>query len=330
MAKTIKIEKKEEVSAAIQKLKAAKEPEVIIEAERGSQVISNSNNLRLIRKTAEVLGKTVLLKTDDELGQALAVKAGMPLLQESPKLGRMIPRKKPALKNRISDIPARPPMRTAAPVPVKPVRRAMESFAPSQDAEAEFSGVTEGGKTRRVWNISKYFVFAVAVLVLAVFALSVILPKAEITVYARSEAVTRDVEITVDKNANTVDGSRMVIPGQIVNRELSDTKTFQTTGQKQVGTKASGTVQIYNFTKNLLTLKASTTTLVINGKKYFFTKDATAIRPTARIGNGADQEVDTGTLTSPIPVVAETPGDSFNLAAGNRFEIKNAALGTGK
>lgn len=336
MAKTIKLDKKEEVSSAIQKLKAAKETEVIIEAERGSLVISNSNHLRLIRKTAEVLGKSVLLKTDDELGQALAVKAGMPLLQESPKLSRVFPRriKTQSAKPRtaISDIPFNRPAPVKPTMPVKPTVLKRGTSVKAESPLGFASGMEPQGpaSSSRVWKFSKYVVSVLALVTLAVFAAAVILPKTEITVYARSEAVTRDVEITVDKNAKTMDSSRMIIPGSIVNRELNDTKSFQTTGQKQVGTKAAGSVQIYNFTKNLLTLKASTTTLVINGKKYFFTKDATAIRPTARIGNGNEQEVDTGTLTAPIPITAETPGDSYNLPANSRFEIVNAALGTGK
>lgn len=333
MAKTIKLDKKEDVSSAIVKLKAAKEQEIIIEAERGSLVISNSNNLRLIRKTAEVLGKSVLLKTDDEVGQALAIKAGMPILQESPRLSRVMPKRRPMVKNRVSDIP-----QVVKPANAAPKKRLMESITPAAGGEGSSDDVflpesatsLPGGSGRRAWNFSKYFVFGLAVLTLIVFALAVVLPKAEITVYARSEAVTRDVEISVDKNAKAVDSVKMLIPGQIVNRELSDTKSFPTTGQKQVGTKATGTVQVYNFTKNILTLKASTTTLTFNGKKYFFTKDATAIRPTARIGNGSDLEVDTGTLTAPIPITAENPGDNYNLPANTRFEITNAALGAGK
>jgi hypothetical protein len=112
-----------------------------------------------------------------------------------------------------------------------------------------------------------------------------------------------------------------------VTKELSHTKNFQTTGTKLVGEKAKGTVVIYNFTKNTLTLRATTTTLLIGGKKYFFVKDATNIRPTARIGEGPEQEVDQSSLTEPVAIIAESPGETYNIPANQKIEIQNSALG---
>ena len=152
------------------------------------------------------------------------------------------------------------------------------------------------------------------VLVIAVFGLAVLLPRATVTVFARSEQVSRDLELGVDKNTSVADPDNLQIPGVPVVREVSQTKNFPTTGVKLTGTKAAGNVTIYNFTSNTLTLKAATTTLVVGGKKYFFTRDVTGIKPN-------------GIANPDIPILAEQPGESYNVAANTKFQIVNAALG---
>ncbi len=368
MAKIIKLDKNEEIAQVIQRIKKLREQEAILEVEKGASILANSQNLRLIRKTAEVLGKHVSLKTDDEMGQVLATKAGMDLYGDKPvKIPRSIrPSRVP--KGKFSDIknsrakttvPEEDEME-AAPVAVakeddteeweeievpKPSVKTKRQFSPAssaalsqpfptmpparmgQSAKPRPEPVTKSGS--RFWKheYSKIFVLVAVILIVAVFGLSVLLPKADIIVYARSEPITRDLEINVDKGTTEIDVARQTIPGEMIVKELSHTKNFQTTGQKKVGEKATGSVVIYNFTKNTLTLRAATTTLIINGKKYFFTKDATGIRPTATIGQGEEQEVDRSSLTAPVPIIAESAGEEYNLAVNQKITLQNTALG---
>jgi hypothetical protein len=66
---------------------------------------------------------------------------------------------------------------------------------------------------------------------------------------------------------------------------------------------------------------------LVNGKKFLFTKDITGLRPTATIGTGADAEVDSSSLIPPVSLIAELPGEDYNIAANTKFNIVNAALG---
>ncbi len=344
MAKIVKLDKNEDISHIIQLIKSVKDRDIIFEAEKGSAILLNSSNLRLVRKTAEVLGKTVQLKTDDATGKILATKAGMALYGDE--ILEMPKPQAPTRQTRSNKVGGFSDMRGA--------KRTLKPKAETEPASAlsvlsKIPGIETAKKfvpkismptmtmnrpaaessrwSRFGREYSKIFILVALVLAIAVFALAVLLPQAQITVYARSEPITRDMEITVDKNAKTIDSGKQIIPGEMVVKELSDTKTFQTTGTKQIGDKAAGSVVIYNFTKNTLTLKAATTVLTIGGKKYYFTKDAVGIRPTAKIGEGEDQEIDRSSLTAPIPVVAETPGEAFNLSANQQFQIVNSALG---
>ena len=69
--KIIKLNKKDDIAIVVKKIKDLKEREVIFELEKGSALLDSSNNLRLIKKTGEVLGKRVRVVTDDPTGQIL-------------------------------------------------------------------------------------------------------------------------------------------------------------------------------------------------------------------------------------------------------------------
>lgn len=163
---------------------------------------------------------------------------------------------------------------------------------------------------------------ALLILLLLVFTM---LPEAGLTLYAHSEPVTRDLEIRVDSRKTEPNVSELVIPGKALEQEVVGQKKAASTGSRNVGKKASGFAHIYNFSKQNLILRAETTVLKANVREYFFTQDLN-IRPTARIGL-EDQEVDPASLIPPVPLVAGSAGQEYNLAAGARLEIENEVFG---
>jgi hypothetical protein len=350
MPKFVKIPKTEDITKAVQRIKALRERDVVFDIPKDSILLSNSANLRLIRKTAEVLGKNLQFQIDDDLGKLLAIKAGAVLYGATPEtIANLKPLRsvKTAIKSKTDTIPvgqkipeqkivqtARPKLTVSAQVPESKIQ-------PPQAEKPMFSGfastVSSSNAGTGIWNFIKRIFWSsaslatIAIVIILIFGISIgwiFLPQATVTVYARSEPISRDVEITVDAATNTTDQAKMVIPGEVVTKELSHTKNFPTTGTKAIGEKASGSIVMLNFTKNTLTLKASTTTLVApNGKKYYFTQDVTGLRSTSKIGTPPEDEVDRSSLIAPIPIVAENPGDSYNLPVNQKFEVVNQALG---
>lgn len=180
-------------------------------------------------------------------------------------------------------------------------------------------------QSKSVWPRLILAVSLLAVLAAGFLAI-VILPEARIKLLVRGEPVAREFEITVDANASTPSMANLAIPGKRVTAEKSGKKSFSSTGTKNIGQKASGFVNIYNFSKSTLILKAQTTVLTANGRQYFFTQDVANIRPTALLGL-EDQEVDVTSLIPPVPIVAASPGETYNLEQGARLEITNEAFG---
>ncbi|HEV8601662.1 MAG TPA: hypothetical protein VGQ87_03670 [Patescibacteria group bacterium] len=316
MANIIKLGKTEDIVSVIQRIKNLQENEVIFELEKGALLLGSSANLKLMKRTGETMGKKITVKTDDEVGRLLAIKAGVLAGQSADDMRKIAPKSAGAVNSAsVSDIKpkAKATVESASVQPLQPVAKASPAVLPKK-----FRLNFKFGTAAKIAGV------VVAVLLLAIIASAIILPKANITIYARSEPINRDFEIKVDKNITAPDIENSVIPGMVVTKEVSQTKNFIVTGKAVSGTKASGTAQLYNFTKNTLTLKASTTTLIdASGKKYFFTKDATGLRPTG----GTQSQPDQKTLTAPISIIAEEPGDTYNIPAGTKLEIKNAALG---
>lgn len=330
MAKIIKLQKNDEIVEIIKRIKTLKGDEVVFELPKNAVVFKNHHNFSLIKKSAQAMGKTVIIKTDDLNGQAIVAKAGLLLddgneeYQEQPVL------KTKTKKVKFDDMGAQNMIRPAAAatsISLKPRAAVEKSFIPSIPKALPKINKPKIRFPRISGKFSRIFIISIAVLVLVVFGLAVLLPQANITVYARSEPIVRDFEISVDTTSRTINSNRLSVPGEVINKEISHTKNFPTTGVKLVGTKANGMVQLYNFTKNTLTLKASTTSLVVDGKKYNFVKDVTGLRPTAKIGQGEDQEVDPSSLTPPVQVTAAEVGANYNIASSTRLEVKNSALG---
>ncbi|MBI2607540.1 MAG: hypothetical protein HYW51_01820 [Candidatus Doudnabacteria bacterium] len=315
MAHIIKLDKKESILSVIKKIKDLKETEVIFELEKGALLLKSSANLKLMRKTGETLGKTIKVKTSDELGRILSAKAGVLLGGEEADTRQLIQKTtsiRPKIKPNFSDIRA-----TSKILPSGTAKTLVHAFT----GEKLRSPIPISGKFRSIVNWT--LLVAVGLVIIGLF-LALVLPTATITLYARSEPVTRDLEITVDKGDGSDNGSRLTIPGTLINREVSETENFAVSGTSLEGTKATGSVTLFNFTPNTYILRASTTILVADGKEFVFTSDVSGIRPTTGTN---ESDADPASLIPPVEVVAVNVGDTFNLPVNTKFEIKNEALG---
>lgn len=324
--KTFKLGKKDDIAAAVKIIKNMREKTAIFELDEKSPLLRSSDNLKLMKKTAESLGKSITVSTDDEIGMVLAKKAGV--LSDDVEVHMP---KSPA-KRRVarSDMQSR----FSGMAPAKPVNKVSinEPMVSRNIPAADFGGDDFEEPKKRSWSWRPRFprgrgrniLSVLSGLVLICLLAAIFLPSATIIVHARSESITRDFEITVDAGLTKADFDNLEIPGVLVSKEKSLTKHYEATGSRATGESASGSVTLYNFTGNTLTLRQATTTLVTeDGRKYSFTRDVTGLRAT----DGTEQNPNESTLIDPVPVVAQEPGESQNLPANTRFSVVNAALG---
>lgn len=327
----------EEILSLLQKIRKTGSEDVILVIPRGARILKNLTNLKLLREQAVKLKKTVKIATADEHGKLLIQRAGLALTAAIPNvsphlLASAARESSSTTRPRMGDIVSHRHQKTemSPQQEEKPLSDKDLSNLFKADQKTTNAIVLPQKKETRFRFPSKIIGFAAVLAAIAVI-LGVLafyqLPKAEISVKPRSEPMIRDgIEVLVDSQINAVDEQAQSIPGKKVSQEFSETKTYPVNGTKNVGEKASGFVTIYNFSNTTLILKKATTRLQgSNGKVYYFLQDVGSIRPTVRVGSGA--EINPQTLIDPVPIVAAEAGEDSNVAAGTRFEIINEVFG---
>ena len=164
--------------------------------------------------------------------------------------------------------------------------------------------------------------FLLAILLLATV---VVYPSAIAKVTLATSDIDISQEILADKNLEAVNLENMAIPAKEYIQEGKGEKTFDTTGKKDVGTKASGEITFYNDydPSNSISLPSGTQ-LTASGK--VFVLDAAITIPTATIISLYPLKTTPGQVKG--LVTARENGDSYNIAAST-FSI-NSFSGTKK
>lgn len=343
MTKSIYVNLEDDIAKIGARLKKESADEVILVIPKKSQIFSDSINLRLLKKQADVLGKTVSIMTMDEIGQMYAKEAGLDLrflphtetakgpsdirrlvrdkskpatsITRSSRVGatstRTVPSRKTVERKTSPAIKAATVAITDTIFPqvdnaVQAVKNSMQLFPPSERTKSW------GFKFNR---FSIGFVIIAALLVLALVTL--ILPRADIIVYAKTQSVARDIDVTVSSSISSPELSRLSLPAKKVSKIVPIEKNISTEGKKDVGSKAAGTVKIFNFTGKSLNLKAATTTLTVGTRTYVFASDQNGIKATPTKESSPNN----------AQIVATGGGEPYNLPAGTRIEISNQVFG---
>ena len=361
---SIYINLEDDVSKVFARIKRTKSDSVVLVCPKRCFLFSDSINLRLLKKQVDLLKKEVFILTMDERGQMYAKEAGFSLkflpktvknngvsdighrskepagmLKEKPvaeQNNQIATAVKKEIKNiaKFLSLPkvleetiSKGPDATQA--TAKPIAEqtslpkvgAKDAFFP-QELEQTYRLNKKSARNRKT-----IVSLVAASLILVLLVVFVVLPKAVVVVYPKTEPITRDMEVSVGTVIKEPDPARLVMPGVKFTENLETTDKFQATGKKEVGNKASGTIQIYNFTGQPLSLKSATTLLTVGSKNYKLDSDLVALRPTG-YKNSKTKEVDPATLGSPVEITASEGGEGSNLPAGTRLEITNQVFGS--
>lgn len=362
MIKSIYLNLEDDIAKITTRLKREASDEVVLVVPKKSLLFSDSINLRLLKKQADMIGKTLYIMTMDELGQSYAKEAGFELKflskTNSKKISadiRVSPRASTVAKQALSKprtvtratpnpVPASraTPVRTRTstkPSPLSASRRVLQQAATIIPAasvaikDTVFAPMTvkprkhdlfkpeiaqELAPARRTNNMQRFLIgFIGLAVIIGLLLVFVILPSADITVYAKTQPVSRDVDVSVSGSVSGPDQNRLALPSSSVQKELVVENRFDTQGKRDVGTKSAGSVKIYNFSGAALNLRASTTTLTVGTKSYKFTTDQNNVRTSP------------STTSTPnlAQIEASEGGESFNVPAGTRMEITNQVFG---
>lgn len=144
------------------------------------------------------------------------------------------------------------------------------------------------------------------------------LPYAKANVMVKTEDFEMSESVTVNPQATSVDSENIVIPATTVELEKEISKTYPTTGKKEMGSKATGKITIYNeWDDKPKTIPAGTKFTAEGGKVFVSAIEVTVPGTTVTY---APVKINPGTVD--INVTAESTGDSYNIGP-SRFSISS-------
>jgi hypothetical protein len=359
MPATLYLNLEDDINKIVAQLKREKSDEIVLVCPKGSFLFSDSINLRLLKKKIDLLGKKVAILTMDQQGQSYAKESGfelkhMPRQRQPGAFSDIRParRIRPVAtrgENQIAEsatftekikkavartVSPAAPISAAAPLKPSRVLKAKRAVAVSvakspvaivrgpdnvysQPAASEKTSPNKTRRSRRgtAWIVSFVGLCLILLLVLTLF----VLPSADVTVYGKSQTIARDIDINLDSKVEKPDAASLAMPAVPFDETPDASLTIETSGKKEIGSKAEGQVAIYNLTGQPMNLKATTTVLSIGTKNYLFTEDQNNIKPAASASDDKNATI--------ARVVAQDGGESFNAPAETRLEITNQAFG---
>ncbi len=163
---------------------------------------------------------------------------------------------------------------------------------------------------------------ALGLMVMAYFAFFV-LPKATVIVKTETSTINSTIEFTASPTAQAVDVEKSIVPSKEVEANKTDTQKAPATGQKDLGTKASGSITLSipcgSVTGSPPTIPAGTG-VSSNGLTFITSSSASLTTPS--FSGGCK-------FTANTNVTAQANGDQYNLDSGKSFTVAGFSSVTG-
>lgn len=165
----------------------------------------------------------------------------------------------------------------------------------------------------------------VALIIFGYFAIKV-WPSATITLDTNATTVDTNFDFTLSTTATDLNEEDRILPAKRVEQQKTYTQEVATTGQKNNGNKASGTVTITNCARVNGDITLAAGTGITSGGNTFITQQSVTI-PESQFSGGGNCSPNTGKAS--VNVIAQSSGTASNGA--NSFSIPSHAglSGTG-
>lgn len=251
---TIYVDIDDEITAIIDKLLGADQKIIALVLPKRAVVLQSSVNMRLLKKAADSASKNIVLITTETPLLPLAGAAGIHVaasLSSKPAIPKV-----PSIDTSTID--------AGELVEDEPIDRATPIGAltgdQSTDAETIELDNTEPetieeptkkaslNKKLRVPNFNSFRLrlllggAAIILLIVGWYVMYMVLPKAEIVVRTDTKTNPATIAFTTSTKSTALDEDKAVVPAKLSEIKKTDTDKAPATGEKDVGTKASGSV----------------------------------------------------------------------------------------
>jgi len=322
----------DDITTVIDKLKNSAEKIVALVPPKGNAVLQSVVNLKLLKRAATKSNKQAVIVTSNHALTALA--GGLDLyvaknLQSKPVLASTVvdelaDDEEVEVSDNVNDLTDAGSTVSLAPddsTDNNEVEISGEELAaldadtvPAVEAQSKKKD-SKKGKSSKVPNFDgfrKKLLIGAGVLFLVLILLISVFGRSKATVVIRAETTPVDVAFTANFNANSTqsDFTTYNLKATVQESKKTISQSFTATGQKDVGTKATGTMKISNCQTPTSFAVPQNTNFTSNGLTFTST---TAVTVPGAQGNFISGCTKAGTAN--VDVVATANGDNYNLSA---------------
>jgi hypothetical protein len=353
---TVYIDIDDEITGIIDKLKGSDGKVVALVLPKRASAFQSIVNMKLLKRAADSSKKNMVLITSEAGLLPLAGAAGVHVaktLTSKPEIP-LAPKADDDREETVQEEEGEPadpladPSKSigelaggsAAASAVKPAADGVETLTlDDEDLPPEAAATAKAGsksfeppkgkknKKLRIPNFERFRLWLIiggAVLVLIIAILLFItfsLPKATITIKTDATSVSTNLNLNLSPTAQSLDTVNSIVPAKLASEQKTYTQQVTTTGQKNTGNKASGTVTMSGQTCGTIPNGnpddvPAGTGLSANGQTYITQQD------TSFSYNGPPKK---GCLqfqaAGPTPITAQSAGASFNIPNGTSFSV---------
>lgn len=155
----------------------------------------------------------------------------------------------------------------------------------------------------------------IALFVVTIYSAIFIMPKVTIIIDEHKQSWEYDGIVKVLTGINSIDITRMSIPGEIFKQDKNIVMSFKASGEKYVERKATGKITIYNnYSSSPQPLVKRTRFMTPDGKIYRIIKNVTI--PGAKVVKG---KIQPSSIT--VDVIADKAGEKYNIGPVKKFTI---------
>lgn len=332
----------DEITAIIEKLQASSGKIVALVLPKRAAVFQSIVNMKLLKRTADSSKKSLVLITSEKGLMPLAGAVGLhvastmqskPAIPTAPLMGTDNPVSVDEIEVGDAEVVA-PVQRSQtatgmpkAPSEVETIEIDDEPAPKGKGAKAAAAiagaaGAKKFNKKLKVPDFNKFrtkLIAGGAALVLLIFFFvlaNTILPTATVVVSTNNAEIPTSLTVNSSPSINQVNADAAQVPGAIKEFKKSEVQKAAATGQKDMGTKAAGsvTLSLTNCSKEQVTVPAGTT--VTTNNLNFVTQSSVTMQ-SVKIGPNCRNDDFKAVSTAKVSVSAEKAGEQYNLDAAN-------------
>ena len=335
---TIYIDVDDEITTIIDKVRSSEGRVVALVLPKRAAVFQSIVNMKLLKRTADSARKHIVLITTESSLMPLAGAVGLHVAA-TPSSKPEIPSIAQAgssgndIVEASSDDDAEYTADNAGDRPVGELAGGMPDGEPietlrlpdeqddmevAEDDQPKASSKPAKDKHLKVPNFNTFRlrlfigVLALIIVIAGLYVCLAVLPKAAIAITTNSSDENVNLALTLDTAAKTLDTSKKVAPAKIEQQQKTTTQQVDTTGQKNTGTAATGTV-VMNATACFPHIgtpnSVAAGTGVTTNELTFITQEKATFNYNGNDGAGCNYY-----KSDPVDITAQTGGTKYNVS----------------